>query len=176
MTPETELATWVARALAARIGWPVRDSDADIEAATGQTVRDIRSDRGGEALWRIEADQCLDALATPGPLIVVPAASTIEDPRCRAALQAASTVAVWLSVPPDVAAERFAAGAHRPWYGDDPAVFIAAQAAARDPLYAAVAALHVRTDQLRPAEIVDRVVAILRTRGAVTGDLGGLSG
>ena len=58
--------TTVGRRLAARLGWPWHDSDADIEAATGMTVRELRDRDGVDAMHDLEAAQLLQALAEPG--------------------------------------------------------------------------------------------------------------
>src|SRR5215208_4289943 len=65
--------TTVGRALADRLGWPFRDSDPEIQAVTGRTVRELRDDLGVDAMHDLEADQLLDALAAPGPAVVAPA-------------------------------------------------------------------------------------------------------
>jgi len=52
--------TTVGRRLAARLGWGWRDSDADIEAATGATVRELRDREGTDAMHEREAAQLLD--------------------------------------------------------------------------------------------------------------------
>ncbi len=59
--------TTVGRRLAARLGWPWHDSDADIEAATGLTVRDLRERDGVEAMHDLEAAQLLHALVGAWP-------------------------------------------------------------------------------------------------------------
>ena len=58
--------TTVGRALAERLGWAWRDSDVDIEAATGLTVRELRDREGVDAMHAREAAQLLDALASAG--------------------------------------------------------------------------------------------------------------
>ena len=55
----------VAAALAAALGVPLRDSDADIERDTGLTGRDIAARDGIDALHALEARHLLDALGRP---------------------------------------------------------------------------------------------------------------
>ena len=58
--------TTVGRLLAQRLGWAWRDSDADIEAATGSTVRELRDREGVDGDARgARPHQLLDALAAP---------------------------------------------------------------------------------------------------------------
>ena len=59
--------TTVGRRLADRLGWTWRDSDVDIEAATGATVRQLRDREGTDAMHAREAAQLLDALARREP-------------------------------------------------------------------------------------------------------------
>ena len=90
--------TTVGRELASRLGWPLRDSDPEIEAATGRTVRTLRDEIGVDAMHELEAHQLLDALAAPGPAVVSPAASVIDVAACRSALQAPGVAIVFLTV------------------------------------------------------------------------------
>lgn len=132
--------------IAAALGWPVRDSDTDIEAREGRTVREIRDERGTEALHAIEVRHLLDALAGPGPSVVCPAAFVAEDDACIAALAGPGVAVVFLAADPAVAAMRFTSGEHRPWYGEDPAVFLAAQAAVRYPRFRSVHPIELSAD------------------------------
>ena len=133
--------TAVGTRLAVRLGWQLRDSDADIEALHHRTVRELREDLGTDALHEIEARHLLGALAAAGPSVVCPAASVVDRDDCLEAMRAPGIVVVWLMVTPAVAAERFAGGPHRPRYGDDPAAFLARQAESRNLRYGAIAAL-----------------------------------
>ena len=88
--------TTVGRDLAERLGWAWRDSDVDIEAATGLTVRELRDREGVTAMHEREHAHLLDALAAPGPVVVSAAASVIDDPACRAAMTKPGVLVVWL--------------------------------------------------------------------------------
>ncbi|HEY4752428.1 MAG TPA: shikimate kinase, partial [Candidatus Limnocylindrales bacterium] len=55
--------TTVGRLLAERLGRPLRDSDPEIEAATGYTAREIRDRDGPDALHDLEARLLLSTLA-----------------------------------------------------------------------------------------------------------------
>ena len=154
--------TTVGRRLAARLGWAWRDSDADIEAATGATVRQLRDREGTDAMHAREATQLLEALAAEGPNVVSAAASVVEDAAARLAMTASGVTVVWLHASPAVLAERFdSVDAHRPDYGDDPATFLAEQAARREPLLAGLRAHVLDVDDLTPDEVVGRVVRLL---------------
>ena len=153
--------TTVGRALAAHLGWRFDDFDATIEAATGTTVRELRDARGEAALREVEAAHLLRALAEPGGVVVAAAAGVVEDERCRLALRAPGILVVWLHASPGMLAERFADEPHRPPYGDDPAEFLARQAADRDRLYASLDPLIVEVDwRSRQAVIEAAVLAV----------------
>ena len=154
--------TTVGRELARRLGWSWRDSDADIEASTGSTVRELRDREGVDAMHARETAQLLDALAAPGPSVISAAASVIDDPAARAAMRAPGVVVVWLHARPDVLAERFdSADEHRPAYGDHPQAFLADQAARREPLLGEVGAHVIDVDTITPDEVVTRALGLL---------------
>jgi shikimate kinase len=157
--------TTVGRELADRLGWPLRDSDPEIEAATGRTVRTLRDEIGVDAMHELEARQLLDALSAPGPAVVAPAASVIDVAACRVALQAPGVAVVFLTVAPAVAAVRFAAGQHRPWYGADPETFLAEQAADRYPRFRSVDPVELATDDRDPAAVADAALDAVVARG-----------
>jgi shikimate kinase len=154
--------TTAGRLLAERLGWAWRDSDADIEAATGETVRELRDREGVDAMHAREAAQLLDALGAPGPNVVSAAASVVEDPGARAAMTAPGVVLIWLHASPALLAERFAsADDHRPDYGPSPATFLAEQAARREPMLEGLNAHLIDVDDLTPDEVVARALKVL---------------
>jgi shikimate kinase len=159
--------TSVGTAIGARLGWPVRDSDATLLATTGRTAREIRAELGTDGLHRAEAQALLDALATNESDVICAAASVIEDPAARAGLVRDDVVVIWLRASPATLAQRFASDdEHRPIYGPDPLEVARARAARRDPLYAALARITIDVDE-------SGIVAV--TEAALTG-LAGLGG
>jgi len=157
--------TTVGRVLAERLGWGWRDSDADIEAATGVTVRELREREGVDAMHAREAAQMLDALSAPESSVVSAAASVIDDPAARSAMTVPGVTVIWLHARPDVLAERFGSGPHRPAYGDSPGAFLADQAARREPLLGAIGAHVIDVDGLTPDEVVARAIDALESTG-----------
>jgi shikimate kinase len=154
--------TTTGRALAAQLGRPWRDSDVDIETETGRTVRQLRDAEGVEAMHAREANQLIDALAQADPNVISAAASVVDDPRSRAAMQDPDVAVIWLHAAPAVLAERFdSADEHRPAYGERPEAFLAAQAARREPLARSIGARMVDVDGLSKAEVVARVLDAL---------------
>ena len=79
--------TTIGRQLAERLGIELRDSDADIERDTGGlTVAGLVAEAGADVMHRREVEHLLAALAARHPVVVAAAASTVDDPRCVAAL------------------------------------------------------------------------------------------
>lgn len=154
--------TTTGRLLAERLGRTWRDSDIDIEAATGLTVRELRDREGVDAMHAREAAQLLDALDQPEPNVISAAASVVDVPACRQAMARPDVGVVWLRARPDVLAARFDSGDdHRPAYGASPEAFLAEQAARREPLLPAVGARIVDVDGLDPDEVVARTIEAL---------------
>jgi len=158
----------VGRALAGRLDRPIADSDRDLERASGLTAEEWRGQRGTRALHAHEASILLEALALGRPAVVCAAASTIERARCREALRASAAIVVWLKARPDTLAARFAREGHRPRFGSDPGAVLARQAARRDPLFEASAAITIDVDRLEPAAIVARIERALRSAATPT--------
>jgi shikimate kinase len=153
----------VGRRLAAQLGRPWRDSDRVIEARTGLTVRELRERDGVDAMHALEAEQLLEALAAPEPSVISAAASTVEVPECRDALNAPDVRAVWLRGSPEVLARRFSSrDKHRPEFGDSPLQFLTEQAARRDPLFASLDPVIVDVDAIWPREAVARALEALQ--------------
>jgi shikimate kinase len=164
--------TTIGSRLASLLGWPLRDSDVEIEAREHRTVRQLRDDLGVDAMHALETRQLLDALADPGPSVVCPAASVGDVDACVAALADPAVLVVLLTADPNVVAQRFLTGAHRPWYGDDPAAFLARQATARYPRFRGLAPLEIATDERSPDDVVQIVVRVLAGRGVAVPSLG----
>ncbi|HKY66774.1 MAG TPA: shikimate kinase, partial [Acidimicrobiales bacterium] len=99
---KTTIGDRVARAL----GRPLVDSD-QVLADEGPDAAVIAQTEGVAELHDRECRQLRAALASPEPAVVAAAASIVEAPACRSALDGHAVV--WLHVDPDVAASRVAA-------------------------------------------------------------------
>lgn len=156
--------------MATRLSRPFADSDALIEARTGQTVKQIFAQRG-EAAFRAEESAVLEAaLSSSTPTVIAAAGGAVLDPANRRRLRdaARSGLVVWLRADPAVLAQRVvpsvAAGGHRPLLEEDPAGSLERLDAVRRPLYDEVADVVIDVDRCSVNEIVDTIVGQLEAR------------
>jgi shikimate kinase len=103
--------TSLARRLAIGLERDVFDSDVTIEAMTGRSGREIAEVDGVTALHALERDALLDALGRPEPAVIAAAASVVDDPRARSALE--GVFCIWVRADPEILEERAAMGDHR---------------------------------------------------------------
>jgi shikimate kinase len=135
----------VGRLLAARLGWPLRDTDALIAQADGRSVAAIFAEDGEARFRELEALALREALADP-PCVVATGGGVVLRAENRALLRQAAFVA-WLDAPTRALVARLRAHAEaRPLLEGDPAVRLAALRAARAALYAEVAYVRLETD------------------------------
>ena len=69
--------TTVGTVLAQRLGRPLIDSDAEVEARTGRTVREIFETDGEAAYRALETEALVDALASPVPAVIAAAGGVV---------------------------------------------------------------------------------------------------
>ncbi len=151
--------TTVGRHLSERLGWTLVDSDAQVEARTGRTVREIFEQDGEPAFRVLETEALRDALDAPGPTIVAAAGGVVLAEANRELLERPDVTVVWLRAAPQLLVARAATGEHRPLLEHDPAGVLAKMAVDRDPLYREVADVVVDVEGLSPDEVTDRVLA-----------------
>jgi shikimate kinase len=153
--------TTVGQLLAARLGVAYVDSDEQVEAATGRTVREIW-ETDGEGAFRAEEARALErAVTQPGARVVSVAGGGVLDAGNRKLIASAGTV-VWLRAVADTLIERVtgaaAVGGHRPLLAEDPEGTLHRLAAERRDLYEDVADVVVDVDDLAPEDVVDRIL------------------
>ncbi len=156
--------TTLGTAVAAQLGWPLHDSDADLLVETGLTARQILDREGTAALHEAEAAMLFRALAQSGPNVICPAASVVDDAAARTALAGHAVVVIWLRASPAVLARRFTSGPHRPVYGPDPEEVARARAASRNPRFEALDPITIDVDDLAPDAVVAAALVALRVR------------
>ncbi len=150
--------TTVGEALAAALGVPRRDSDADIERDTGLRSRDLAERDGIDALHALEARHLLEALRATGTIVICTAASIIDDPACRAALRDPRHLVVWLHASPEALAARLSHDDHRPGFGPDLVEVLREQAVRRTAAFGEVADLTLDASE-PPDTLVAAIVA-----------------
>jgi shikimate kinase len=155
----------VGRLLAQHLGWAYRDSDADVEAATGRTVPEIFEREGEPAFRRAEAEVLARACRLDSPVVVSAAGGSVLDPDNRRCLAQSGTV-VWLRARPETNARRVGDGAGRPLLGDDPSEAMARLYAERAPLYGEVADVVIDVDDLPPTQVMTRILQVVGDDGA----------
>ena len=149
--------TTTGRLLAERLGWGYRDSDADVESATGLTVPELFARDGEPAFRAAEASVLAAACTDPTPSVVSVAGGAVLSAENRRTV-ANSGIVVWLRARPDTLAARVGDGAGRPLLGDDPLTALTHLSSVRSPLYAEVADVILDVDGLTPATVAGRII------------------
>ncbi len=152
----------VGRALAARLGWPLFDTDTLIESATHRTIRDIFATDGEPAFRDLEA-QAVSEATHGDQRIISTGGGAILRPENVERLKAGGKL-VWLTAPVEVLWERIQADARsaglRPNLtaqgGIDEVREILAR---RSPLYEAAADLTLDTANRSPESLADAIMA-----------------
>lgn len=148
--------TTVGRGLARRLGRPFVDSDQQVEARTGRTVREIFEADGEPAFRVLESEALADALASSSPTVVAAAGGTVLSEANRARMRTAGTV-IWLRTEPDELVGRVRSGGHRPLLADDPATVLRELHDARRALYEEVADHVVDTSGRGPEDVLAEI-------------------
>jgi shikimate kinase len=148
----------VGRIVAERLGRPLFDSDAMIEARTGRTVREIFLDEGEPAFRTLETAALVDALAAPEPSVIAAAGGVVLREENRRALSDAGARVVWLRAEPTTLVERVRSGMHRPSLDDDPEGTLRRMHDTREALYREVATCVVSVDGRSVTDVVEAVL------------------
>ena len=127
--------TSIGRRLAARLGLPFRDADAEIEAAAGSTIPELFS-RYGEQAFRDGERRVIRRLLAGDPMVLAFGGGAFLDPDTRAVVRE-EAVSVWLRCSLPVLVRRVAGRSHRPLlHGGDPAEIMQRLMDQRYPVYA----------------------------------------
>jgi shikimate kinase len=153
--------TTVGTAVAEHLGWPFVDSDEQVEARTGRTVREIFEADGEPAFRALEAEALAEALADERRTVVAAAGGVVLREENRALLRRCGTV-VWLRGRPEMLAERAASGEHRPLLRDDPLGVMREMALDRHDLYEEVADAVVDVDDRDPDAVTRAILELVR--------------
>jgi shikimate kinase len=148
----------VGRQLSARLGWPYVDSDADVEQRTGRSVKEIFASEGEPAFRAEEAKTLQEATTSDGPLVVSVAGGAVLDADNRRRIREGGLV-VWLRAAVPTLARRVGDGHGRPLLGDDPPAALARLYRERRHLYEDLADIAIDVDEMRPSDVVDRIMS-----------------
>ena len=126
----------IGRRLAARLGIPFVDADAEIEKAAGMSIADIFA-RHGEAYFRSGEARVIARLLDSGPQVLATGGGAVMNAETRAAIKAKG-VSIWLSAEFEVLMRRISKRKNdRPMLQTaDPAATLRELLVAREPVYA----------------------------------------
>jgi shikimate kinase len=126
----------IGRRLAARLGVPFVDADAEIEKAASMSIADIFAQHG-EAYFRSGEARVIARLLDSGPQVLASGGGAVMNADTRAAIKARG-ISVWLKAEIDVLLRRVAKRkSERPMLQtDDPSETLRQLLIAREPVYA----------------------------------------
>jgi shikimate kinase len=141
---------------------PVRETDADVEAAAGMGVQDIFVEQGEHAFRMMECTALAMGLRDHRGILVL-GGGAVMDPLNQAAL--AGHVVAFLDVNISDAARRVGFNRDRPVGLGNPRAAWLKLMETRRPVYQRVASVTVSTDGRTPEQVADQVVAAMGLRG-----------
>lgn len=146
----------VGRKLAARLGLPFVDSDAEIEAASGMTISRF-FETHGEAEFRKGERRVIARLLNGPPCVLSTGGGAFMDAETRA-LILEKAISIWIKADIEVLVKRAARKDDRPLLqGGDVRERLQSLLAVREPFYAE-AALTVESDERPIDDMVERVL------------------
>jgi shikimate kinase len=154
--------TAVGPLVAARLGVPFRDTDAEVGAAAGKPVSDIFIENGEEAFRALEREAVARALDEHGALrehggVLALGSGAILDDQIRRLIEGLPVV--YLSADFGTIVRRIGLDRPRVVVPGNPRGRLRAMLAERHPLYQGLAAVTVPTDDLDPEELADQIAA-----------------
>ena len=153
----------VARLVADLLVTEARDTDTDVEQATGTSIADIFVDQGEDAFRRLEQEAVTRAVAEHDGVLALGGGS-ILDADTRAAL--ADLRVVYLSMDVEEAVKRTGLNTARPLLAVNPRRQWRELMEARRHLYTEVADAVVATDGRTPEEVTQAVLDALELKSA----------
>ena len=150
--------TTVGRLVAEALGVAFRDTDADVEAATGKSIPDIFFE-SGEAAFRDHERVAVAAALRDHDGVLALGGGAVVDPATREELVAHTVVHLTVSL--HDATKRVGWGPGRPMIDLNPRARLAELMARRRPLYDEVATHTVDTTDRAPEEVAAEVAGLL---------------
>lgn len=155
--------TSVGRRLAAVLGVPFKDADAEIEAAAGSTISEIFA-RYGEATFRDGERKVLARLLTEPPHVLATGGGAFVDPETRTRVKA-DAISIWLKADIDLLLERIGRKDTRPLLaGPDAYATMKRLLTEREPVYSQ-ADITIQSDAGPHDVVVRRILDALESRG-----------
>ncbi len=152
----------IGRRLAARLGIPFVDADAEIERGAGMTIPEY-FEKYGECDFRAGEVRVISRLLDRGPQVLATGGGAFINADIRAAIRR-KAISVWLRADFDVLLRRVRRRNDRPLLKTpDPAITLRALIAQRDPVYAE-ADVSVQSRDVPHETMVDEIVAALTHR------------
>ncbi|MEU7475999.1 shikimate kinase [Lentzea sp. NPDC042327] len=148
--------TTISELLAARLGLPFRDVDADVVASVGKPISDIFTDDGEPVFRALEEEAVAKALAEHEGVLALGGGAVLSA-TTRERLR--EHTVVFLNVGMAEGVRRTGLSSARPLLsGVNPRATFKALLDARLPLYREVATIEVVTDALDPEQVADAVI------------------
>jgi len=152
----------IGRRLAARLGIPFADADAEIELAAGMSIADI-FEAHGEPSFRSGEARVIARLLEHGPQVLATGGGAFMNPQTRANIHGKG-ISVWLKAEPDVLARRLRRRSDRPLLKTaDPMATLTDLLSERNPIYGEANIVVVSRDVSHEV-IVDEIVSALRCK------------
>jgi len=152
----------IGRRLAARLGIPFADADAEIEEAAGMSIADI-FEVHGESSFRSGEARVIARLLEHGPQVLATGGGAFMNPQTRTNIHAKG-ISVWLKAEPDVLMRRLRRRSDRPQLKTaDPTATLTNLLADRDPIYGEANLIVVSRDVPHDV-IVEEIVTALRCK------------
>ena len=157
--------TSVGRLVADALARPLFDSDAQIEARAGRTVREIWHTDGEPAFRVLEAEVLAEALDSPTPAVIAAAGGVVLADGNRARLRESDAFVVWMRARPGTLLDRLerADDTHRPLLDADPEGTLERMHDVRTSLYAEVADAIIDVDDRSTDDIAGEILGMVRS-------------
>ncbi len=167
--------TSIGRRLAARLGLPFRDADAEIELAAGSTIPELFS-RFGEREFRDGERRVMRRLLAGDPLVLATGGGAFMDAETRAVVRD-EAVSIWLRCSLPTLLRRVSGRSHRPLlHNANPADVLTRLMAARHPVYAEADLVVDCSDEhpdITTSHVLEALVAFQRPRRLSLSLIGG---
>ncbi|WP_421725415.1 shikimate kinase [Bauldia sp.] len=149
----------IGRRLAARLGLPFVDADAEIEQAANATINDI-FEQYGEAYFRDGERRVIQRLLDGNPKVIATGGGAFIQPDTREAIRDGA-ISLWLKADRDLILSRVRRRSNRPLLkADDPAAVVDRLIAERYPVYAE-ADIHIQSRDVAHEVVIDEIFTTL---------------